>query len=187
MCRTKSCIKVSMQISKPPVNDKGVILQVTVIGGCTHYGKGNSLEFQSVLPNCRFLSANKRHAAAYHFLKTGTKAQVYCNEQLAQMTEAEIYAGHRTKCQTSEVLRQAIHEPKNKSNLHENIVVELCLMMNAWHAALGNTICGFIQGLGYMPFYVYNFFIFKNRFNCISMIVGPMKDMFSIATVQVLL
>lgn len=78
-------------------------------------------------------------------MKMGTTAQVYCNDKLARLTDTEIIAGHRTKCQTPEVLRQAIHERKSKSNLHENVITELFLIMRIWQAALGKSIGGSIR------------------------------------------
>lgn len=63
--------------------------------------------------------------------------------------------GNITHCQTPEVLKQAALDLKVKDQLSPDMIDEVRIQMEAWNAAIrGETINGYVQSLGVLPFYV---------------------------------
>ena len=102
--------------------------------------------------HARHLKGSRRtnYARAAEFRES---AAVY-RDKLAEMSKTEVHAGNVTHCKTPSVIRQSVHEMRKGTRLADDINVELARMKLSFEASLGNTIKGFIHGLGTDPFYV---------------------------------
>lgn len=155
-CRTGDCpVAVSMYIDKKPKLGARVPIRAVVYGQCNHYGQQDDDDATDQLPNRRFLVGSQRRATADHLLTSQQPATEYYHARLAEMTDAECQTGNMTSCQTPHVLRQAVYEKKQQSQLHHDVVLDVDLQRRCWLAALpGLHVSGFVQALGIFPFFV---------------------------------
>jgi hypothetical protein len=55
------------------------------------------------------------------------------------------------------VLKQAVYEYRRNQQLTRDIMMELRIQMEAWNAALGSVVKGYIQSLAIVPFHVISY------------------------------
>jgi hypothetical protein len=81
-----------------------------------------------------------------------------------------VCTGNITHCQTPEVLKQAAFDLKIKEQLSSDMINEVRIQMEAWNAAIrGQSINGYVQSLGVVPF-------------CVTMFTEKQADLFLSAT-----
>jgi hypothetical protein len=79
------------------------------------------------------------------------------------MTERECVSGHMSECQTPTVLRKALHQERQRQQLHDDRIIELQYQKSSLVAAIpGTKFAGFIQSIGLDPFHALFFLLISS-------------------------
>ena len=139
-----------------PDEGQDVEVKVAVTRRRAHSDAAAIAELQPQQPNRRFLSRDDRQKAADKIRKSLHTPASYHETKLSKMDDDELNAGNTTASQSKQIFRQAVYEANKKNRLHDNPVIELDIMREAFQASIpgAHGVDGFIQGIGLYPFYV---------------------------------
>jgi hypothetical protein len=151
----KRCLKVWFTIIEKPQPGRDVNVVVTTRGSCTHVTQEDMERLQPDQPNRRFLTGENRSKVANFLKQTIETADTLYQNRLAEMDVDKLTSGNTTHCQRRQIFRQALYEVGKKERTHDNVVIEIDQLREAWVASLPGSrgISGFIHSVGMYPFY----------------------------------
>jgi len=118
------CVTAHFYIHSEPAQNEHVVVDVNVIGRCTHSASTEDDTPVTRRRGRRLHGARRQETARVLVTRATTPTKEYY-EQLSHMPSAAVAAGNITECRSPAVYRQAAYEYRRKQQLHPDMILEL--------------------------------------------------------------